>query len=181
MKTSNYNLLEIIDDLNQKQMFDLIRTIPAGHDTAEAWGLNYDGDIWGAKGELENIFNTFSDEEKRAYLLKHNLIHPEVGDLATMSLYTDTIGYDVIKVTPKSVTLRQRKEILVEEGVAHPGGFAAHWSKMPKYETVSDPDGAIKKATLRGNGKWKSAGHPTRSPGMNVYFGYASYHYDCNF
>ena len=106
---------------------------------------------------------------------------PQVGDLATHYLYTDSHGYDVIKRTPKSVTLRRRIHFIVEKGECTPGGFAAHWHKHPRWETKSDLNGQVIKATLRKNGQWKIVGHGTCSSGGVVKFGYATYFCDYNF
>jgi hypothetical protein len=107
----------------------------------------------------------------------------KVGDLATLHGWSDCSPFDVVKVSPngKKITLRLRGHKMVEEGVCHPGGFAAHWSKMPKFETFSDPDGRCVEASLRKNGKWKKVGWPMKSPGAEVTIGQAVYYYDYNF
>ena len=110
---------------------------------------------------------------------------PKVGDLATYTLYTDTVGCDVIKVTGSRVWLRERKAILVKPGKCEPGGFAAHWYIQPEYETVENKDGRVVMASKRkaydGGFFWKLTGYNTRSPGGNVYFGEARTHVDYNF
>ncbi len=111
--------------------------------------------------------------------------NPVEGGLATFTVYTDSYACDVVKVTPKTATLRVREAIIVRAGAFQPGGFSAVCTTEPKWASLPDPNGKLMKVSerLRANNTavWKKAGHPTRSPGNIARFGAAHYHYDYGF
>lgn len=114
---------------------------------------------------------------------------PEVGQGVTLTTWTDAISGTIVRVTPKTITFRRDKTTLLngplsgepDALVMTPGGFAAHTTGTQRWSTEPDPEGRLYKATLRKNGKWKLAGHPTRSPGNLVEIGVRKPHYDFNF
>lgn len=114
----------------------------------------------------------------------------EVGDGATLCLYTDRYACTVVAVSPngKTITLRRDKATLLngfESGepdalVFSPGGFMGHTSGVQRYSYEPNPDGQEFKASLRKNGQWVRCGHATTSPGNRVTAGRHE-RYDYNF
>jgi len=115
-----------------------------------------------------------------------------VGDGVTHTLWTDRKAATVVRVTPKSVTVRYDKAVLLngaESGeedalTVHVGGFAAHVEGEQRYSYEPDPEGRTFKFTrrVRKNGKvvYKVAGHGTNSPGNELVPGRHA-HYDYNY
>ena len=60
------------------------------------------------------------------------------------------------------------------------GGFCGHTSGVQRWKLERAPDSRKSKFTLRKNGQWKIAGHPTKSPGCVLRPGHHHY-YDYNF
>ena len=114
-------------------------------------------------------------------------LQPRVGMAATVRGYSDAYAYTVIKVTPKSATLRRVKATLlngVDSGESDalsfsPGGFSGHTSGRQRYLYEEDPDGETIRVTKRKRGAWRTAGAGTGS--SRVAFGKHSEHYDFNF
>ena len=71
----------------------------------------------------------------------------EIGDGATVSLYTDRHAYDIIKRTPCTLTLRRCKATLVPEFKPEfiVGGFCAHCTNQEeqRYTYEENPNGEV--------------------------------------
>lgn len=115
--------------------------------------------------------------------------HPQIGDAATVTTWTDSHACTVIAASPKRVTLQVDKAVLLNGANSgepdaltfSPGGFAGHCEGRQRYRYERDPNGRIYKATLRKNGQWRLVGIGTQSPGGHVAFGVRVKHFDYNF
>jgi hypothetical protein len=115
----------------------------------------------------------------------------KVGDGVSITIWTDTVAYTVIKRTESTMLLQQdtAKIINKDELTFIPGGFCAHCPNqgVQKWAHEPNPNGSIVKITRRLAGKgenrricWKQAGHRTLSPGMVANPGRHTFH-DYNF
>lgn len=115
-----------------------------------------------------------------------------VGDGASVSLWTDVEAYTIVKKTATTITLRADTATLINgaELVFHAGGFAAHCDNqhVQRYSYEANPNGREIKISLRrwtdeeGNErrKWKKSGTKTFEQGGNAYAGRSAFH-DYNF
>ena len=115
----------------------------------------------------------------------------KVGDKATHTVHTDSHAGYIVHVSPngKTVLFARAEATLLngpnsgEPDALHvsPGGFAGHTSGTQRWKVADKPmEGRRDKFTLRGTGRWKIAGHSTRSPGNTLTAGHYP-HYDFNF
>jgi hypothetical protein len=105
-------------------------------------------------------------------------IEPVVGMIVTVHLYSDSHVYDVIAVSPstKTLTLRQRKAILVKKPVMVVGGFAGHVVEDAEWRTETDLNGSVTRAD------WSSSRNSYMvHKRCRVSLDRDSYHYDYNF
>ena len=148
-------------------------------------------------GYRARLWRLETPEGIEAYLAKHDITplplwnrRFEVGDGATVVLWSDRKAYTVVAVskTGKTITLQQDKQHLVNGPTSGetdaltvtPGGFAAHVSGVQRWHCERDPEGPMTKATLRKNGEWVLKGTATSERGCRVFRGRAP-HYDYNF
>lgn len=127
-------------------------------------------------------------EEDMGYTCDGNLIaekyaeyfrdNAEVGDGATVCLWTDSKAYTIIKRSAKSLTLRRCKAVLDPEFKPEwiPGGFGAHCTNNDeqRYFYEEDPDGEVIKAF------WSEAKKGFYCHGLHVIAGRHEF-YDYNF
>lgn len=104
-----------------------------------------------------------------------------VGDGATAIGWSDRYAGTIVEAGPKRIVWQEDKATLInrDELTVTPGGFAAHWKGVQRYEYEADPNGRRTVYTLRKNGRWVEMGAPFRStarivPGRNK-------HHDYNF
>jgi len=96
----------------------------------------------------------------------------KVGDGATVYGWTDRRAYTVIAVSKSGRTItiqRDSAKLLNGPNSGEPdalhfegGGFCGHTSGVQRYEIKPDPNGEIRKASLRKDGKWREANSTTR-------------------
>ena len=115
-----------------------------------------------------------------------------VGDGITVSLWTDSYAFTILRVTPTSITAREDRATLDPAFKADiiPGGFAGHCVNQHEQTYSYEPDaaGPVATITLRRwrdeNGAerraWKRSGCKTRERGGDVSPGRAKFH-DYNF
>lgn len=115
-----------------------------------------------------------------------------VGDGVTVSLWTDSSAYTIVKKTPTTMTLRADKAELIngDDLIFHTGGFTAHCENQAdqRYSYEADPHGYEIKISLRrwsdeeGNERrtWKRSGTGTFEHGGNAYAGRRAFR-DFNF
>ena len=103
---------------------------------------------------------------------------PAPEAVATVSYYSDRKSFDIIASTPKTITLRERKAICVKPPVMEAGGFAGVVTENAVWRTESNPNGVIRKASLRKNGDWRLSGYTTSG---KVHLGIDDYYYDYSF
>lgn len=90
---------------------------------------------------------------------------PAVGMGATEHGWSQSYAYTIIAVSAsgKTITLQRDKTTLLnkDELEFHPGGFAAHCSNqhVQRYSYERDPEGVVRKATLRKDGVFRMKGH----------------------
>lgn len=102
----------------------------------------------------------------------------QVGNGATVSLWSDCLAGTIIKRTAKTMVIQEDDAQLMnrDEAIVQEGGFTAHWSwpKGQKYEYKPNPNGRIFKATMHRDGKWYADGSSTAnvSAGRNKYHDY---------
>ena len=112
---------------------------------------------------------------------------PKVGMGVTELGWSDRHPWEIIEVkSPRKIVLRNMKaerdptwkpEVIV-------GGFAGHTvnNHEQRWTITSNPEGKVKEATLRKNGKWIWVGQPaTGSCATGLRLGEARYFYDYNF
>lgn len=111
---------------------------------------------------------------------------PEVGMKASYRMGSDSQVFTIIAVNKtKRVIMVQRDRVEPlhkgEDLGFEPGGFIGHCSSQDKqrWTTFPDPEGAIKKFSLRKNGRWCEVGEPNNGPSLTV--GVADEFYDYNF
>lgn len=75
---------------------------------------------------------------------------PIVGNFATYGIGGDRYVVEIIKATPKTVTVRTTSTI-------HNGGSYAK-GQGDTFAVVSNPNGRLIKFTLRANGRWTMVG-----------------------
>jgi len=115
-----------------------------------------------------------------------------VGDGITVSLWTDSEAYTILRVTPTRITAREdraTRDPAFKPRII-PGGFAGHCTNQneQKYSYEPDAAGAVVTITLRRwrdeNGaerrRWKRSGCKTHERGGNAWPGRAKFH-DYNF
>jgi hypothetical protein len=115
-----------------------------------------------------------------------------IGDGVTVSVWTDSSAYTIVKKTPTTITLRADKAELINRDELRfiPGGFVAHCENQAdqRYSYEADPQGHEIKISLRrwadedGNErrKWKRIGTRTFEQGGNAYAGRRAFR-DFNF
>jgi hypothetical protein len=113
-----------------------------------------------------------------------------VNDPVTYTTYTDGDAGWVTKVSSSGKTIEVEFATATllngpnsgEPDSLHfsPGGFCGHMSGVQRWKLERNPSGKKLKFTLRNNGQWKIAGHPTKSPGCVLRSGHHHY-YDYNF
>ena len=104
----------------------------------------------------------------------------QVGDGATVCGYSDRDAYTVVKLTSKTLTIREDKSTLLngmnsgekDALVCHPGGFCGHVEGTQRYSYEANPKGHTVVARLTKKG-WKVKG-------SRVIAGRSHYH-DYNF
>ena len=113
-------------------------------------------------------------------------MRPEIGMKATHVLWSDSHAYTIIGVSKSGrvVTVqRDRVEPLhkPEDLNFVPGGFGGHCTNnyQQRWATFPDPNGAIRKFSLRKNGRWYEVGGPSEGPTLRI--GQAVEFYDYNF
>jgi hypothetical protein len=111
----------------------------------------------------------------------------EVGDGATVVMWSDAHAGTIIEASAKTVTWQRDKATLlngVESGAEDaltfsPGGFCGHTSGVQRYSYAADENGETQTFTLRKNGKWILAGQAMKN-GRRLVAGRRE-HYDFNF
>lgn len=113
-----------------------------------------------------------------------------VGDGASVCYYSDRNAGRIIKVSAsgKVVHWRRDKAKLLNGPSSgepdalevFPGGFAAHVEGVQRYEYSDDPDGEVKKFSLRKDGRWVQVGSKDWRSGNRLIPGKHE-HYDYNF
>lgn len=108
---------------------------------------------------------------------------PRVGDVATFTVWTDAHVVDIVAVSKsgKTVTTRERKAIMVKKPTMVPGGFSAVCTERAEYRTEPNPNGCVRKATRRQDGRYRFAGHKANDHRGTLRLGVDAYHYDHNF
>ena len=94
----------------------------------------------------------------------------KVGDGVTTHGYSDAHAWTVIAVSARLITIQRDKAILLngpnsgepDALTCTPGGFCAHWEGAQRYRYERDPNGAIRKASLRKDGGWRLVGEPLK-------------------
>ena len=117
----------------------------------------------------------------------------EVGDKWTFIVYSDRHACYVEEISKngQQLVLREAKATLLNGANSghpealqfSPGGFLGHTSGEQIYEIEPNPEGAIRRVSLRfvnGRPKWKQVGEPAKSPGCCAVPGHSHY-YDFNF
>jgi len=113
-----------------------------------------------------------------------------INDPVTYTTYTDSEAGWVSSVSPNSKTIVvefAEATLLNGANSGEPdalhfsvGGFCGHTSGVQRWKLERSPSPKKCKFTLRKNGIWKIAGHPTNSPGCILRTGHNHY-YDFNF
>ena len=115
-----------------------------------------------------------------------------IGDGASVSVWTDVDAYTVVKKTPTTITLRADTAKLLNRDELRftPGGFAAHCDNQAdqRYSYEANPEGYEIKISLRrwadeeGNERraWKRSGIKTHEQGGSAFAGRRAFH-DFNF
>ena len=108
---------------------------------------------------------------------------------ATVLGYSDRHAGFIIEVSKsgKQVTFQYGEAKLLngmdsnaaDKLVCHPGGFCGHVEGAQRWEITKDGNGATRKFSLRGNGKWIEVGQ-SATGGARLVAGH-SHHYDYNF
>jgi hypothetical protein len=114
----------------------------------------------------------------------------KLNDPVTYTIFTDAKAGWVSKVSPNGKTIEvefAEQTLLNHAGsgipdalVFTPGGFVGHTYGNQRWLVERAEKPARAKFTLRKNGQWKYAGHPTNSPGCVLRPGHNPY-YDFNF
>ena len=114
----------------------------------------------------------------------------KINDPVTYTVYSDSDAGWVSKVSPngKTVEVEFAKQTLLNKPNSgepdalrfSPGGFCGHTSGEQRWKIERAEKPSKTKFTLRKNGAWKRAGHPTKSPGCSLGPGHSPY-YDFNF
>ena len=81
----------------------------------------------------------------------------EVGDQATIVMYSDRIAGRIISVSKsgKKVMWQEDTHILVKAPTATPGGFSAHFNNNEQlWDNYPNPDGNTRVFSLRKNDKF---------------------------
>jgi hypothetical protein len=113
-------------------------------------------------------------------------VKPEVGMKVTLCMWSDRQVYTIIEVSKSGrvITVQRDKKIAKhtpEDLGFVVGGFSSIATTQDKqdWEMVADPEGSIRKYSLRKNGRWCEVGDSDRACGLvlNV----ASEFYDYNF
>lgn len=113
-----------------------------------------------------------------------------INDPVTYTTYTDGDAGWVSRVSPngKTIEVEFAHQTLINGANSgepdaltfSPGGFCGHVHGTQRW-SIQRADAPVKrKFTLRKNGQWKIAGHPTNSPGCVLSRGHHPY-YDFNF
>jgi len=114
----------------------------------------------------------------------------KLNDPVTYTIYSDSDAGWVSKVSPngKTIEVEFAKQTLLNKPNSGepdalgfvPGGFVGHTYGEQRWQIERAENPAKSKFTLRKNGQWKIAGHPTKSPGCVLRPGHSP-HYDFNF
>ena len=114
----------------------------------------------------------------------------KLNDPVTFTIYTDSKAGWVTHVSPngKTVEVEYAQQTLLngpDSGEPdalqfNAGGFLGSTSGKQRWKIERDEHPVKEKFTLRKNGVWKEAGHPTKSPGCVLTAGHHPY-YDYNF
>ena len=105
---------------------------------------------------------------------------PKIGEVVTVTMYTDRYTADVISVSKSGKTALCRRRIakIVKKPVMIPGGFAGVITENAVWKTSSNSNGETFKITLRKNNRWKISGSRTNEQGGNVWLNSDSHYYD---
>jgi hypothetical protein len=114
----------------------------------------------------------------------------KLNDPVTYTIHSDSDAGWVSKVSPngKTIEVEFAEQTLLNKPNSGepdalqftPGGFVGHTTGEQRWKIERDEFPTKRKFTLRNNGKWKIAGHPTKSPGCVLNPGHHP-HYDFNF
>ena len=114
----------------------------------------------------------------------------QINDPVTYIVYTDADTGWVSKVSPngKTIEVEFAKQTLLNGANSgepdalkfSPGGFCGHVHGDQRWKIERAENPSVMKFTLRKNGQWKIAKHPTKSPGCVLVKGHRPY-YDFNF
>lgn len=111
---------------------------------------------------------------------------PEVGMKATHVLWSDSHAYTVIGVSKNGKTVTVQRDRVEAKHKPEdlgfvPGGFLGHCADQhkQKWDCFPDPEGKIKKFSLRKNGRWCEVGDTCTGSALRL--GYGCEFYDYNF
>ena len=111
---------------------------------------------------------------------------PVVGMKATYCLWSDRLVYTIIAVSKSGKVVTVQRDIVIpihttEDLGWKKGGFGAVATDQykQKWETIADPEGSIRKFSLRKNGRWCAVGDSDR--GCVLILDVANEFYDYNF
>jgi len=114
----------------------------------------------------------------------------QINDPVTYIIHTDADAGWVSKVSPngKTIEVEFGNQTLLngpnsgepDALKVYPGGFCGHVDGIQRWKVERAEKPNALKFTLRKNGQWKIAKHPTTSPGCVLIKGHSPY-YDFNF
>lgn len=171
-------------ELTRDSIMEVIREVAGDNAPYVAVAMEDDIHFWSEyvpKHDSEYLNADYGELEIRRHAeVRKDMLSPvtaKVGEGATINLWTDRHACTIVKVTPKTVTVRRDKAIRDPDFKPEweIGGFSAICTNQEEQRWIYEPDPKGEVTTFHWSGKYNSYGRPgncTLSAGRHEFYDY---------